>query len=500
MNEKEMELANMPDPDGKYEEKIRKRFIKEHEELDHIIFFYTSHVHGKWMYYCTRCKTWHAVGKKLEKGKKARCEGCGCELFVTSYKKIDFKVRDYYTVIDRTKSGDPVLREFYAEGETPKEIDYDHAIGVIEVERINLRNGASVKHQSAKTMTSYGLVWHKDYWDDEWKSDKRTKYFNEYPFDKLVIHDRRQLRAWMKKTGLEYSGLKEAMDAFEWNVNIYRYITAWMKFPMIESFIKVGRKDLVQFFVDISRNKWEEENIRNGMTAKKTSMIIRRKVKCWTAEKIYTLKDIPSNPDVGLIDMMVKTDFEGNYEDAVDNRKLLRYLVKNNSKCRTYEDYIEMAKAEGFDISDKKVKYPECLKQEHDHLVAMQKAKKEIQSCKGLEDGIAKNCKDHEKLSMESDGLIIRPARSSYELYYEGTLMHHCVGTYVKKVAEMKTEIMFIRKKDDQNKPYVTLELKGSRIIQARAKYNAVPDDDVVKFINDWAIKNGFRSCFNMNR
>lgn len=113
---------------------------------------------------------------------------------------------------------------------------------------------------------------------------------------------------------------------------------------------------------------------------------------------------------------------------------------------------------------------------------------------------LQKNCKDHEKLSMESDGLIIRPARSSYELYYEGTLMHHCVGTYVKKVAEMKTEIMFIRKKDDQNKPYVTLELKGSRIIQARAKYNAVPDDDVVKFINDWAIKNGFRSCFNMNR
>ena len=53
-----------------------------------------------------------------------------------------------------------------------------------------------------------------------------------------------------------------------------------------------------------------------------------------------------------------------------------------------------------------------------------------------------------------------------------------------------------IRKTDHEKEPYATLELSDKTIVQCRAYRNRVPEKEVIDFVNLWAHKNRFISCF----
>ena len=45
------------------------------------------------------------------------------------------------------------------------------------------------------------------------------------------------------------------------------------------------------------------------------------------------------------------------------------------------------------------------------------------------------------------------------EIISEGQALQHCVGGYAERHAEGKTTILFIRRKDNLDTPYYTLEI-----------------------------------------
>lgn len=90
------------------------------------------------------------------------------------------------------------------------------------------------------------------------------------------------------------------------------------------------------------------------------------------------------------------------------------------------------------------------------------------------------------KYQYESEGLVIVPARSNEELIAESEALNHCVRTYAEKVANGETGIMFVRKQSDPDEPFVTLELKGRKVIQVRAKNNSIPIPKVCDVVRDW--------------
>lgn len=67
------------------------------------------------------------------------------------------------------------------------------------------------------------------------------------------------------------------------------------------------------------------------------------------------------------------------------------------------------------------------------------------------------------------------------ELKTEGECLHHCVGNYRDKVARGETMIFFIRKEEEPEKPYFTLEWKG-KIIQCRGFRNCDMTPEVKAF------------------
>ena len=78
---------------------------------------------------------------------------------------------------------------------------------------------------------------------------------------------------------------------------------------------------------------------------------------------------------------------------------------------------------------------------------------------------------------------------SPSDLIKEGQTQHNCVASYTGRHADKKTNIFFIRKKDNLDESYITVEFDDNNksIIQARYKYNKTVNEKSDKeFINKW--------------
>ena len=103
---------------------------------------------------------------------------------------------------------------------------------------------------------------------------------------------------------------------------------------------------------------------------------------------------------------------------------------------------------------------------------------------------ILSNSRKYDKYIYFNDNYLICPCRNSGELIEESNVLNHCVKQYIDRVCENQTEIFFIRKKEEPNRPYVTLELKQKEIKQCYGKNDYIPDDHVKEFVKEWANKN----------
>lgn len=62
--------------------------------------------------------------------------------------------------------------------------------------------------------------------------------------------------------------------------------------------------------------------------------------------------------------------------------------------------------------------------------------------------------------------------KDAVELAKEGETLHHCVKTYIDKVINKETIILFIRKISEVNKPFFTLEIKDNKVRQCHGFKN----------------------------
>jgi hypothetical protein len=91
-----------------------------------------------------------------------------------------------------------------------------------------------------------------------------------------------------------------------------------------------------------------------------------------------------------------------------------------------------------------------------------------------------KNEKD--KILFENELYEIVLPEKPCDLIKEGIIMHHCVGSYVDDVLRGKCLIVFVRKKENPNLPYITCELKktnnGFDICQYYLAYDRYIEDE----------------------
>lgn len=160
-----------------------------------------------------------------------------------------------------------------------------------------------------------------------------------------------------------------------------------------------------------------------------------------------------------------------------------------------YEDYIRMCEKLHKDVNDAMVYRPRELKRRHAEAVEEIRRQQE----QLIADEYTQKFGEAEKVLGEirkkyeyiGEKYIIRVPEKIVDIVREGNKLHHCAGAterYFDRIKNHETYICFLRKREEPDKPYYTIEVEpGGAIRQHRGMYDEEPEIDEVKpFLREW--------------
>lgn len=161
--------------------------------------------------------------------------------------------------------------------------------------------------------------------------------------------------------------------------------------------------------------------------------------------------------------------------------KISRYLEKNDATMSDYYDYLKNLKELHVTIN-KKSAFPDNFWKAHDEvIVEYSKEKTKFKDIQNKEKEI--KYKEIKEKSIYQpliiNNLLIRLPENLEEIKIEGILQNNCVNSYIDRIINKQTNVLFGRKVSHPNSPYITIEIKDNRVLQARYKgnINCTPED-----------------------
>ena len=199
-------------------------------------------------------------------------------------------------------------------------------------------------------------------------------------------------------------------------------------------------------------------------------------------------------------DLLIRLDEEkisletlqGILKYGITPERALNYLGKQKNQEKAlieWKDYLEMAEKERLNLQDDIVRFPRDLKARHDELTELANTRKEQERLKGyrkLDKKIRSRIREAARYYWQDKEYMIVPAAKCEELMREGRTLHHCVGAsdlYMNRMAAGESWILFLRKKEDPEKPYYTIEIEmeTDRIRQWYSEYDRQPDREKIE-------------------
>ena len=152
-----------------------------------------------------------------------------------------------------------------------------------------------------------------------------------------------------------------------------------------------------------------------------------------------------------------------------------------------YRDYLEMVeKLEDTRHFRPNFNNKEDIREMHDAAMAVYNLKKESFRTEAFQ----KNIKKIEKYKFNDENFTVVIPKLPGELANEGMELHHCVKSYIDRVCDGRTNIAFIRRNEELNKPFFTVEISNSGSIEqvhGFSNRNANTEPGLEKFVKKWA-------------
>lgn len=357
--------------------------------------------------------------------------------------------------------------------------------------------------EKIRAIIPLGETWGKVWYGTIPEADEFSQEFWDKPHGKRFVPSYLypgNLPEVLKAGRLEHSGMDILANAdMKFNVNIY--IISFHNHPYLEYLAKSG---LTRLAADIVNDHWAEIN-RNGRNLRETLMLdgnhLNRLKTINGGAAILGWLQYEQNNDIRITQESLEwiagknlkiSDCQDILNELESVNRMVNYLKKQKiapSKFTIiWRDYLRMAREEGYDTTDDIVRFPKDLKARHDQLVEVRNQRKDdkrLEGYKKLDDRIKERLPDMKDYFWEDREYMIIPAGTCKELMDEGRTLHHCVGssdTYMRKMADGVSWILFLRKKSELKKPYYTIEisLKDDHIIQFYSEYDRQPDKETI--------------------
>lgn len=467
---------------------------------------------GKMMY-CSHCRTWSDVYEKIQAREIRQCPECSASgpTYFVRMKKEPVKCYQSLFIGQNCGNGVFVLRLFRTRllQLSPFFVGQGDDTTVLEAsETRRMFITPKGMHMEYKSWTI-----RNNKWELEWATNPGEQSLCDGPVYPGTYDE-------AKGTAAEYAFLQLAEErgiykagsniSDRWTpapyykqLSIWEYLRVYGQDRKTEMLLKLGLDDLITFRMTRgslhhnwrAKNPWDylriDKRYLKGLQSSvyqmrylRVAQMATKAKEDWDEEQIefvadntYRQKDI----EVILEYMTLKqlTNRIGTY--------VTRTGKTRGEVTKLYLDYLGMKKKLGFDMTNSVYQYPKDLPAAHDKAVEELESKNIDEKCKTREKmypQIRERFKKAKKIyTYESGTLLIRPAESASEIIREGRFLHHCVGgdTYLSEHNKGEGIILLLRKKNEQNTPYVTVELNArSEIEQWYGMCDRKPDEKKV--------------------
>ena len=319
----------------------------------------------------------------------------------------------------------------------------------------------------------------------------------------------------IEKSPFRYSQYEEFFGRY---ASCMRFLAVCCIFPrQVEMLMKAGFAEAVQDLVcgrkwNAAAFNWSEGNPLTSFGLDKNEMkaflgssksletlayykqFRRRKFKCElldvdrivlcspygkTAEVMKALKEYAIEPAKWNAYIEKETE-------KANNRKKQRLLMPRDV-AQYWLDYLGAAVETGSDLTNPLVQMPKGLKKKHDERT---RAAEAVRAAKRREDEKARTEEAKRRAeelreksaarlkectalyAFEYGDWLIRPPVDAAEIAEEGKKLKHCVGGYAERHILGKLAILFLRDAANPEKPLVTIEMSGKKLIQLHGYNN----------------------------
>lgn len=390
-------------------------------------------------------------------------------------------------------------------------------------------------------------------WEQEWSGEwirAKESCFGEEPFRKNGLYGAvAEYHAIgmerLEKSFLRYIDLCEAQIYIDYLRGIDNWTTLMRllyvaaQYPrQTEMLLKMGLGDILDDWVHRKKKnaavlRWEETDPRKAFrltgaelkewidSGGETRALTFRKqleragIRVGIAETAQMVK--------GTVDLesVMREAFQKVDEWHGNKGQVLRYLrgksenelqQRLEAATRYWLDYIDAAESNGVELWKKKNLLPQDLRQAHDSAAGIRQARieaaaKKAAKEKALADAKIWAAREEEvrrKYALEMDGLVIVAPGCANDILREGKALCHCVGGYADRHRDGKTTILFLRKAQTPDKPFMTIEMNGNKLVQihgyrneglytGRGRFAPDPKDTYKDWLEAWLhwLKNG---------
>ena len=478
-------------------------WVSKYGIMEHYIF-YKYQKNGATNGYCTYCKK-HVPIRSPKYNQKGHCNICGQPVTFRSVGKSGRFCTKWYRVylVQRRKTSGFVIRIFQARTWYKKAGYADCETTCHEEQRrIFSANGKEISN------FVYGLFKRREmrwilYWKPWYYTCCGIQYKgNVYPYtlSDLSRHE-------LKETGLREYALRQK------KIDPGKYLYLWQTYPVLEQIVKAGLfqlvDDILEYratdaikrkgrkpteFLSVTKKEFRRLRDMNGgakelkwlQFEKSSGRIIKDEEIYWMAKEELEPKDLQF------------------VLDRISICQVRHYLVKQSEKSgddishilQVWKDYLSMAGKLRLDVYDSIIYRASDLQRRHSEaVIQMEEKKKEIRR-RELEEKYVGFQEQlialKEKYEFSAGEYQIVAPKSIDDILYEGDTLHHCVNktdNYFDRIASKESYILFLRKKENPEVPFYTLEVEPDGTIrQKRAEFDRQNKDidEVTSFLRLW--------------
>lgn len=461
-----------------------KKFIDDSFSNQRYQFYKAERNHRYVNVSCPHCKMKLRIDTKNDKKPKHNeagiCISCGSRIMYKATGRQQ-EIRDIKEIIlmQRTEDGF-VSRYFNA---------YRNC--GFEYENYKYHEKARVVFNGKRAKTYYNL--HERYSEPYWWDSNGGYGYANITFGKGSVYYK-NLDEVLKGTTFQYCALKQLAEHEKgYVVNHDSFLSHFESRRFIEYLIKMQLYNLANDYVS---NYYTSTVNEKGKNMQEILNLPKQQINRLIEfdGNLYALKILQmegkegssfSNEQIKFItENNLNLDNLGRVLEHTTIGKALKYIKQNGATKNVlsdWRDYIYNCNLLGYDLNNEFVLFPRHFKKAHDDTT-----KRVLDKKNEYQDQEYKKVRVDtvEKYLYETKSFaVVVPERTS-DIIMEGQKLHHCVGTYVDRVVKKETVILFIRRTEEMEEPFYTMEVRKDEIIQVRGKNNCTTTPQVKQFVD----------------